>query len=96
MAERHKIKKGCCAPQPRPGNLQQENQIRMRLLTGGGIWRGLGGFGHLAQYNAIQAGPGYVNWHDVMMNRFARFKFFAEQVGDKEADGQLTKRADAR
>jgi len=47
----------------------------------------LGGFGHPAQYNAIQAGPGYSNWQDVM-NRFARFKFFAEQVYEKEAGRQ--------
>jgi len=46
----------------------------------------LGGFGHLAQYNAIQAGPEYSNWHDVM-NRFDRFKFFSEQVCEKKPAG---------
>jgi hypothetical protein len=47
----------------------------------------LGGFGHLAQYNAIQAGPAHSNWQDVM-NRFASFNFFAEQVCEKEAGRQ--------
>jgi hypothetical protein len=39
----------------------------------------LGGFGHLAQYTAVQAAPGFSKWRDVP-NRFARFKFFATCV----------------
>ena len=58
----------------------------MRLLTTRGTWRGLSGFGHLAQYYAIQAGPGDSNWHDAM-NPFAHFKFFAEQVCEKKPAG---------
>ncbi len=60
-------------------------------MTTRDTWRGLGGFSHLAQYTAVRTGPGPSNWRDVM-NRFARFKFFAEQVCDKEVDGQLNAR----
>jgi hypothetical protein len=47
----------------------------------------LGGFGHLPQYTAVQAGPGFSNWRDVP-NRFARFKFLAKQVLEDEASRQ--------
>jgi len=59
----------------------------MRLLTTRDAWRGLGGFGHLAQYNAIQAGPGPANWQDVM-NRFASFKFSQSKYVKKRPAGK--------
>jgi hypothetical protein len=47
------------------------------LLTVRNSWGGYGGFGHLAQYTAVLTVPGPSNSRDVM-NRFTRFKFFAE------------------
>jgi hypothetical protein len=59
----------------------------MRLWTNCGTCRGLGGFGHLAQYTAVQTELGSSNRRDVM-NRFARFKFFAQPVCEGVADKQ--------
>ena len=59
----------------------------MRLLTTVDAWRGLGGFGHLAQYTAIRTMLGSSKYRAVM-NRFARFKFFAEHACEENADTQ--------
>src|SRR6266849_10325551 len=91
MPQRHKIKKSCRAPQPGPRNLQQENQIGRRRLTARNTRRGLGGFGHLAKYTAVQAAPGFSNWRDVP-NRFARFKFFASNYLKKRPAGKQSVR----
>jgi hypothetical protein len=44
----------------------------------------LGGFGHLAQYTAVQAAPWVSNWGDVP-NRFAGFKLSAKRVLEEMA-----------
>src|SRR5713101_10213452 len=79
MPEGHKVKQGRGAPQPGARNLQQEDWIGLRRMTAGDTGRGMGGFGHLAQYTAVLAAPGLSKVRDVP-NRFARFKFFANKV----------------
>jgi len=66
----------------------------MRLLITCDRGRGLGGFGHLAQYNAVRTWFGCSNWRGVM-HHFVRFKFFAEQAFGEEA-GRQAIRAGAR
>jgi hypothetical protein len=54
----------------------------MRLLMTLDTWRGFGGFGHRAQYTAVQTTSVSSNWHDVM-NYFAGFKSFADEYVQK-------------
>src|SRR5260370_42138390 len=91
-AKRHEIKHGRSAPQSRPRNLKQEDQIGMRLLAARNNWRGLGGFGHLAQYTAVHTRPGPSNGTGVV-DRFGSFRFFAEQVGGGEDGGEVKRGA---
>jgi hypothetical protein len=59
----------------------------MRLLMTRDSRRGLGGFGHLAQYTVVSNAPGPSNFQNVM-NRFVPFKFFAEQIEEEETSKQ--------
>ena len=83
MSERHEVKEGGRAPQPGPRNLQQENQIGMRLLSASNTGRGLGGFGHPLQYTAIKSGPGF-SYHRDVLNCFAGFESFTEIAGQED------------
>ena len=58
----------------------------MRFLAARNTWRDLGGFGHLPQYTAIKSKPGF-SYHRHVLNRFARFKFFAEQTCEERPQG---------
>ena len=60
----------------------------MRLLTGDDAWRGLGGFGHLAQYTADQTMLVASN-EPAVMNCFGCFKFFVGRIWIEEAEGYV-------